>query len=1705
MTKKKISHRIMATFLIMVFLPSLFPVNYLLASNNGPNAPEAASFEPVDATDMVNLVTGDMSYVLPLLNVPSPEGGYPISLAYHAGIAMEQEASWVGLGWNLNPGAINRGVNGYPDDWGKTGIHEFYYDTGTTQNYYSISAGVTFSGAYSVGLGASWGSNQSLGGYVSASAGLGGENGASIGGSIGTNGVGINGGFAGYSANISTSGVGVGYGFASGGGNNAVGLNLNYNYSSGLSGGVSVTQMRSSDGSKIASHKRSGMGINFSADGLSINGKVNGIGAGISTSSQDINSGDYDVSVASTGFFLPLYYFYIGYNKTKVKHSLFKYDNLFTSGILYPVNSIKTKTGNEKNEVIENNFMDVTILPRYDTETVGNVLLDRNAQLKYNNLVLPSYDNYSVTAQGLSGTLSPYFASELNLSGRGREEQNNDDLYAQYINNDLLEYADVNHSESNKSAVSKVNFTMSNAHSSFLRTETSQFLNTNNNNDPINAENLLNYYKTQNLTNYNNQSSLVNGELNRKREGNYIETFTNDEIRNGVFGFLEADGIDRSDLDTFEGEGIGAYRITTADGRTYHYSLPVYNFETFYRSFRENEFGVPDKENSFFEIQKTSPYATHWLLTAVTGPDYIDENNDGIPNGNDYGYWVNLEYGKWSDGYIWQTPNGRYDEEIGNDGTTNYSYSWGRKQLYYLDAIKTRTHTALFVKDLRKDNASVPKYKYAEKWNGGSFWDGNYSSIYEPQQTYKVFGHPGDTFYYLNNNNEDTSFLFESDLGQQGCHDIDRYSAQSTQDQSYFDIPKSYPLRLKKILLIKNEDLSGFTKEAENAFSIQKTGILYKNTYFKNTNADSPEGTCVLGPGYNFYLTPPNSRLNVFELNTSNKVVDVNDFNGLNLESSAQQVIVLGHDYSLAPASPSSDVLNKGRLTLNSVSFKGKGGASLIPPYKFSYKSSTVAYDYDKTDDWGYYENFPETWSLAQIQTPIGSTIGVEYEQDSYFAEAAYTKKIEYSLVSSATRNNYSLTVNFNGNVSNIASDFEVGRFYDFKFNKTSYQPYPDNTCCNSTYSTEYGRFKVLSVSSSSVTFDLGSSAWQFDYYNSNNSCSPVANGICLTNLSVYGEQNNYALTDLNGRKGGGVRVTSVSVSDDINSLVTEYDYTDPETGQISGITSFSPSKEEPRAMPYFSELPTPGVLYSHVKMVNKDYNGNIMGSTAYEFETLEPFDRFSASLFNLGKAFEVWEEQNSQLETNVKANKYTIKSALANIGRLKSVTSYNPYGQILVKKENTYKTNLDGQGEIGVTQESHKSLKRVLNDGNETYFVSSTSKITYPSVLEKTTTTQGDITIETSLDTYDFLSGQVLQSTTKDSKNREIRTTIMPAYEFYPSMGSAHDTPLGASVPNANMLAQEALTFTEINDNSSWKKVGAGITTWGNNWGNNIWRKHKSFTWNGTKDTDGFFQNYVGFSDNFDWNTGTGSNWKQLTEITRYDDYSMAVESKDINGNYLSTKMGYKESKPIVSSNAGYNEMFYSGAEDEINGAYGGEVQKGTATTSNEAHTGSYSLSLASGQNAFESTVNTSDGNSKKFKISVWVKEGQESYVKFFNGVQNEEPNGEESIRAGDWRLLNFYTSINNSANVYITAVGGAALIDDFRLHPIESSMTSYVYNQWGELSHIIGANNLATHYIYDLMGRLKSTETEIVDFVGDAGSGGFKKSSEINYTYKY
>ncbi len=126
MTRFALWRKIIAITLANFLFVQLF-AGTAYALGEGPAQPEATQFEPVDTTDLVNLSTGDFVYNLPLMEVPGPEAGYPISLSYHSGVSTNQEATWVGLGWSLNPGAINRTVAGYPDDYKGDKVETHYW------------------------------------------------------------------------------------------------------------------------------------------------------------------------------------------------------------------------------------------------------------------------------------------------------------------------------------------------------------------------------------------------------------------------------------------------------------------------------------------------------------------------------------------------------------------------------------------------------------------------------------------------------------------------------------------------------------------------------------------------------------------------------------------------------------------------------------------------------------------------------------------------------------------------------------------------------------------------------------------------------------------------------------------------------------------------------------------------------------------------------------------------------------------------------------------------------------------------------------------------------------------------------------------------------------------------------------------------------------------------------------------------------------------------------------------------------------------------------------------------------------------------------------------------------------------------------------------------------------------------------------------
>ncbi len=267
---------------------------------------------------------------------------------------------------------------------------------------------------------------------------------------------------------------------------------------------------------------------------------------------------------------------------------------------------------------------------------------------------------------------------------------------------------------------------------------------------PVSGESISGSTQTFNGAGYNDENFTHTQNRNRSRTANYITYYTNSEIAAGINGFLEYDSlIDRSVTADFPADGIGAYQITDVNGYTYHYSLPVYalyNIQGSYSLDKDHnisiaEGGTVEKnedlngnyllENNYtheiLETNKNNKYAIRWLLTAVTGPDYEDTNQNGIVDSEDDGYWVKYDYGLWASQFENRFPyyGANYaftaDIEQGlsafmdeNDKNRNsgkiVAYSETAEEKYYLNKIQTPSHSALFVRDYRFDEQSASPY-----------------------------------------------------------------------------------------------------------------------------------------------------------------------------------------------------------------------------------------------------------------------------------------------------------------------------------------------------------------------------------------------------------------------------------------------------------------------------------------------------------------------------------------------------------------------------------------------------------------------------------------------------------------------------------------------------------------------------------------------------------------------------------------------------------------------------------------------------------------------------------------------------------------------------------------------------------------------------------------------------------------------------------
>lgn len=222
--------------------------------------------------------------------------------------------------------------------------------------------------------------------------------------------------------------------------------------------------------------------------------------------------------------------------------------------------------------------------------------------------------------------------------------------------------------------------------------------------------------------------------------------------------------------------GIQSFTITNSAGFVYKYTLPVYtNYSVNYTYPLANDYSILTYTNVFtpdvriYDVTGTEYYIEHqtssgakyiietnsahkfakeWKLTSVTGPDYVDVNHNNVIDEDDNGYWVIFDYKLWTNSLTTRYPAYGFNYYFGSDAKTeNYAVSDPYKisgkfgvaslineEVYYLNSIKTSTHKALFVRDVRQDEVgSNPGYdsglhnhiKINQTGSSVSSWHGN--------------------------------------------------------------------------------------------------------------------------------------------------------------------------------------------------------------------------------------------------------------------------------------------------------------------------------------------------------------------------------------------------------------------------------------------------------------------------------------------------------------------------------------------------------------------------------------------------------------------------------------------------------------------------------------------------------------------------------------------------------------------------------------------------------------------------------------------------------------------------------------------------------------------------------------------------------------------------------------------------------------------
>jgi YD repeat-containing protein len=966
------------TLLLLAAVPGL-----CLALSSGPAMPEYNDFESVENPDMVNLSTGDFSYSIPVMTVPGPGLGFPLNLSYHAGITPEQEASWVGLGWNLQAGAVTRQINNLPDDFKGTLIEERV----KSQHIHGWYASASW-GPATVGI--SWDTEVGTGGMVGIGLKI-----PSTPFGVGVQ-AGVNGVFEGIGISLS-AGIPVGPagpGGLQGGANMSIGVHSKRGVTQGISASASIKQGSGPDNKYFSSNS-----LSLGSIGVSLSSKTGvsaGASAGMGASSSASLKGNV-FSTSSSGFLpvpTPWGPVMLGWGTWDVYIDGLQEDRYY--GFLH----LDTASMGCRSSDPASCYRTTE---QYEDRCKGCETKYRNKKMDYNNgeeyslladesqehwfqMGYTGEDIYAVQTQGMSGSFKPYRPEDGDyysfLSNQDYNYQATCLGFAGWLGRKCRRISTTEYEK-----MMEGGFTLS-----------SVFLS----------------QRNLHSTNSSRYENLV-WRFNEESGGGL---YTNPANRDT--GAVVAAASKKIEPLYNANKKIAGWVLTSVDGVRYIYGYAQYNY------FLQN-ISSAEANLSNWTRRETPAYAYAWLLKAILSPDYVAtaggtrDTVEGVtgpvryPKQGDIGGWVLFKYTPRQTAG-WMSPVGRVSDptsfSVGAKIPSSslpkpegYTASLGIKSIAYLDTVETPTHFA------RMDIAAEGRDDAIPPLLDSLGFNADYQSLGSVSPSLSC---PLNTLVLQR-------FDYRIKVPKEDLPD---------------NTPVSIVIRRKSWVIKKKYD--SFWYKVLNVEPIPYCKETTKEEIVHTAQVDND-----FGDAQNYWIDLPQATTEISHVrvvlggseNAPGSASRLSYLKGITLYNKATgtevSAVRFTYNYSLATETPNSesslltdDGGYKGRLTLKSVHLGATSGGPWNPPYLFDYHDVSTAYNADKKDYWGYYCNtcsqskrVPDgsaaKWNLKRVTTPAGGEIEVAYEPKRiHYSEAIPTVFDGDDVGQYFTVDNQTLTVN---------------------------------------------------------------------------------------------------------------------------------------------------------------------------------------------------------------------------------------------------------------------------------------------------------------------------------------------------------------------------------------------------------------------------------------------------------------------------------------------------------------------------------------------------------------------------------------------------------------------------------------------------------------------------------------------------------------------